>query len=226
MSSFEKLYGKTASDCKTKSSSIPASIIPAPTVTMVQFIELLQKDLDLEYKAAIQYFQHSAVIKGAKFEAIKQHLNDHGYDEIGHAKTLNDYIDRLGGTPAYSPDVIRISSIPEEFIKFDMEDEQTAVNRYKERTVQALSLGQLGFADELLDILKSEEEHLNDDQSFLGIESASAYKMENPVSQNIRTVDIVTGTPYISENPILEELNKGREQRIQEVMTKLASLKK
>ena len=44
-------------------------------VTKENLIELLNKDLALEYSAAIQYIQHAAVMTGAQFGDIIKDIN-------------------------------------------------------------------------------------------------------------------------------------------------------
>jgi bacterioferritin len=69
------------------------------SISNEKLIELLNKDLALEYAAAIQYIQHAAVMTGAQFGDIIKELKVHANEEIGHAIILADQIDFLGGVP-------------------------------------------------------------------------------------------------------------------------------
>jgi bacterioferritin len=67
------------------------------TVTKEQLIELLNKDLGLEYTACVQYVQHQGVLKGAMYRSIQQELVIHAQEELAHATILVSQIDYLGG---------------------------------------------------------------------------------------------------------------------------------
>ena len=64
-------------------------------VTLEKLIELLNKDLELEYSAAIQYINHAAVMTGAAYGDIIKELKIHANEEVGHAMILADQIDYL-----------------------------------------------------------------------------------------------------------------------------------
>ena len=68
-------------------------------ITKKKLLEELNKDLEWEYAAAIQYLQHQAVINGAKYDSIKKELLLHSQEEMTHAVMLADQIDFLGGVP-------------------------------------------------------------------------------------------------------------------------------
>ncbi len=53
-------------------------------ITKEKLIELLNKDLALEYTAIVQYTQHQGVLKGAMYQSITKGINN----------------SRAGGTPA------------------------------------------------------------------------------------------------------------------------------
>ena len=57
-------------------------------LTHEQLLEALNKDLEWEYSAAIQYTQHAAVITGAKYESIQKELLVHAQEEMQHAVIL------------------------------------------------------------------------------------------------------------------------------------------
>jgi bacterioferritin len=59
-------------------------------VTQEKLVELLNKDLELEYSAAIQYINHSAVMTGAAYGDIIKELKIHANEEISHAIILSD----------------------------------------------------------------------------------------------------------------------------------------
>jgi len=136
-------------------------------MTKEEMIGLLNKDLTLEYSAAIQYIQHQAVLKGAKYQSIQKELIVHANEEIGHAIQLADQIAYLGGTPTIEVGERHISEDGEEMLKQDLAGEKDAVARYRVRIAQARDMGEFGLARVLEDILIMEEEHERDIASAL-----------------------------------------------------------
>jgi bacterioferritin len=53
-------------------------------ITQKKLIDLLNKDLELEYSAAIQYINHAAVMTGAAYGDIIKELKIHANEEIEH----------------------------------------------------------------------------------------------------------------------------------------------
>jgi bacterioferritin len=139
-------------------------------ITKEQLLNNLNDDLKLEYSAALQYVQHAAVISGAEFDAIRVHLLEHADEEFAHAKELSDKINYLGGIPVAAPDLsaIKLSGDARYMLALDLQGEQRAVARYKERIEQAVKLREYGLVQVLQEILAAEEEHENDLLTTLG----------------------------------------------------------
>jgi bacterioferritin len=122
-------------------------------VTIEQIITLLNKDLELEYSAAIQYINHAAVMTG---------------EEIQHAVILADQIDYLGGSPSVNVGKIMTSKDNREMLQQDLDGEEDAIKRYKIRVEQAESLKEYALAQQLRTILATEQEHAMDLKQALG----------------------------------------------------------
>lgn len=122
----------------------------------------LNKDLEWEYAAAIQYVQHAAAISGAQYDSIQKELLIHSQEEMLHAVSLSDQIDFLGGVPTV--DVEKRETSPEslKMLKQDLAGEEQAVARYRERIRQAEEMREYGLRRALEDILIMEEEHKRD----------------------------------------------------------------
>lgn len=133
-----------------------------------KLIELLNKDLALEYAAAIQYIQHAAVMTGAQFGDIIKELKVHANEEIGHAIILADQIDFLGGVPTADVGQIKTSTDNIEMLEQDLEGEEDAIRRYKIRIEQAEEVKELALAQQLRNILAVEQEHAMDLKQALG----------------------------------------------------------
>jgi len=131
-------------------------------ITMKKLLAELNKDLEWEYSAAIQYTQHASTINGAQFDSIQKELLIHAQQEMAHAVMLSDQIDFLGGVPTVDVEKRAISKNSVEMLKQDLAGEQNAIDRYKKRIGQAEELREYGLRRVLEDILIQEEEHKRD----------------------------------------------------------------
>lgn len=137
-------------------------------ISREKLIEELNKDLEWEYAAAVQYVQHAAALTGAKYDAIKKELVIHSQEEMQHAVMLAEQIDFLGGTPTIEIERRDIASDAREMLTQDLAGEDNAILRYKERIAQAEALQEYGLRRIIEDILIQEEEHKRDLQDALG----------------------------------------------------------
>lgn len=137
-------------------------------VTHEQLIIELNKDLEWEYAAAIQYVQHAAVISGAEYESIQKELIIHAQEEMQHAVTLAEQIDFLGGVPTVDVETIEVSPQSRVMLEQDLKGEDNAICRYKERIYQAEKLKEYGLRRIVEDILIQEEEHKRDLLTVIG----------------------------------------------------------
>ncbi|MBZ0104921.1 MAG: ferritin-like domain-containing protein [Sulfuricella denitrificans] len=131
-------------------------------ITRKKLIEELNKDLEWEYSAAVQYVQHAAAISGPQYDSIQKELIIHSQEEMQHAVMLAEQIDFLGGVPTVDVEKREISPSPREMLKQDLWGEDNAIKRYKERIAQAEALQEYGLRRILEDILIQEEEHKRD----------------------------------------------------------------
>lgn len=137
-------------------------------ITKKQLIEELNKDLEWEYAAAVQYVQHASVITGPEYESIQKELLIHSQEEMAHAVMLSDQISFLGGVPTVDVEQREISANSKEMLKQDLKGEENAIERYKDRIAQAEALREYGLRRVLEDILIQEEEHKRDLLTVLG----------------------------------------------------------
>ncbi len=138
------------------------------SVSREELIKLLNKDLEWEYAAAIQYINHAAVMKGAEYGDIIKELKIHANEEIAHAVILADQIDYLGGNPAIKVEEINISDDNNKMLEQDLAGEEDAIRRYKERVKQAEDLQEYALSQQLRTILAQEQEHAMDLEQALG----------------------------------------------------------
>ena len=137
-------------------------------VTKKALLEELNKDLEWEYAAAIQYVQHASAMTGAQYDSIQKELVVHSQEEMQHALMLSEQIDFLGGTPTVDVEQRQTSKNTLQMLKQDLAGEELAITRYKERIAQAESLKEYGLRRILEDILIQEEEHKRDLMTVVG----------------------------------------------------------
>ncbi|MBN2593745.1 MAG: ferritin-like domain-containing protein [Sedimentisphaerales bacterium] len=137
-------------------------------VTQKKLVELLNMDLELEYSAAIQYINHAAVMTGAAYGDIIKELKIHANEEVQHAMILADQIDYLGGSPSVDVGKISTSEDNDEMLRQDLAGEEDAIKRYKLRVEQAEQLKEFALAQQLRNILATEQEHAMDLKQALG----------------------------------------------------------
>ena len=137
-------------------------------ITKEKLLQELNKDLEWEFAAAVQYVQHAAVLTGAQYEGIKKELVIHSQEEMQHAIMLAEQIDFLGGTPSIDVEQRDIATNAATMLQQDLTGEDNAINRYKERIRQAEEMQEYGLRRVLEDILIQEEEHKRDLLDALG----------------------------------------------------------
>ena len=137
-------------------------------ITLEELMDLLNMDLELEYSAAIQYINHAAVMTGAAYGDIIKELKIHANEEIQHAMILADQIDFLGGSPSVNVGNILISKDNNEMLQQDLDGEEDAIKRYKIRIEQAEQFKEFALAQQLRNILATEQEHAMDLKQALG----------------------------------------------------------
>ena len=137
-------------------------------IDLKQLIELLNRDLALEYTAMVQYAQHSGVLTGAEYGDITKEIKIHANEELQHAIVLAEQIDYLGGFPTAEVSPAKVSPDSKKMLEQDLEGEDDAIARYKQRVVQAEGLQELALAQQLRQILAVEQEHAMDLRSVLG----------------------------------------------------------
>ena len=119
-------------------------------ITTDKLVGLLNKDLELEYSAAIQYINHAAVMSGAAYGDIIKEIKIHANEEIAHAVILADQIDYLGGSPSVNVGKIFTAEDNDEMLKQDLAGEEDAIKRYKMRVEQAEQLKEFALAQHLI----------------------------------------------------------------------------
>lgn len=137
-------------------------------IDLKQLMKLLNGDLALEYTAIVQYTQHSGVLTGAEYGDIIKEIKIHAAEELQHALTLAEQIDYLGGFPTVEVVPAKVSQDNREMLQQDLEGEEDAIARYKQRIIQAEGLQEIALSQQLRQILAMEQEHAMDLSNALG----------------------------------------------------------
>ncbi len=138
------------------------------TDTQKAFIGALNKALEWEYAAAVQYVQHASVITGPEYDSISKELVVHSNEEMGHAIVVSEMIADLGGVPTIDVEKREISEDSIRMLEQDLAGEELAIRMYKGLIKMAEELDEYGIRRKLEDILMDEEEHRRDLLSTLG----------------------------------------------------------
>lgn len=133
-----------------------------------ELIDLLNDDLKTEYQSIVQYTQHIATIKGAKYQALIEELRKHVSQELNHAMTLADQIDFLGGVPTVAVPETQNEPNEDAALDLDLALEQGQLERYRERIMQATDMGLPDVAEALRPLLTQTQDHVIDLQTALG----------------------------------------------------------
>ena len=140
-------------------------------ITRKEMIRLLNEDLAREYQAVIAYVVYSQTMKGAKYNHIASELKKHASEELEHAIKIAKQIDYFNGTPVVEPKKVKMSSEPDDMLRFDLENERVTILNYRERIRQAEAMGEYGLSEVLREIVVQEQDHLTDLADALGIDN-------------------------------------------------------
>jgi bacterioferritin len=140
----------------------------AEAVTRAKLIDLLNEDLSREYQAIIAYVVYSQVLKGAQYMNIAKELEKHAGEELQHALTVAKNIDYLGGMPTNVAKPVKLSEDAETMLRADLENENETIRNYRDRVKQCEALQEYAIAEDIVEILRQEQEHQVDLATALG----------------------------------------------------------
>jgi bacterioferritin len=138
-------------------------------ITREKLVALLNEDLEREFQAVIAYVNYSQVLKGAEYMNIAGELEVHANEELGHALKLSYWIDTLGGMPAVTAKTVKTSNDAKEMLNFDLDNEKVTIANYRRRVKQADELSEFALGEDLREILRDEQDHLNALATALGL---------------------------------------------------------
>ncbi|KLA57162.1 bacterioferritin [Xanthomonas euvesicatoria] len=125
-------------------------------------IEYLNKLLYNELTAINQYFLHAKMLKNWGLKELAEHEYKESIDEMKHADKLSDRILFLEGLPNFQAlGKLRIGENPTEMFRCDLTLEREAVVVLREAVAYAETVKDYVSRQLLVDILESEEEHID-----------------------------------------------------------------
>lgn len=133
-----------------------------------KFLELLKKDLEMEYSSAIQYITCAAIMRGSACGEIINELKRKANQEIEHAMILAEQIHFLGGNPCVKVGAVLTAEDNDGMLKQDLDGEEDSIRRYKMRIQQAEELREIVLAHHLRKILAVEQTHTAELMHTLG----------------------------------------------------------
>jgi len=138
------------------------------TITREKLADLLNEDLQREFQAVIAYVNYSQVLKGAAYMNIADELEVHAKEELKHALKISYWVDLLGGSPAVTAKPVKTSDKAEDMLRFDLDNERETIRNYRRRVKQADELDEFALSEDLREILRDEQDHLNALATALG----------------------------------------------------------
>ena len=125
-------------------------------------IEFLNKALFNELTAINQYFLHAKMLKNWGLKELSEHEYKESIEEMKHADKLSDRILFLEGLPNFQAlGKLRIGENPAEILSCDLALERDAVVLLREAVAYSESIGDYVSRKLFVDILDSEEEHID-----------------------------------------------------------------
>ena len=125
-------------------------------------IGYLNKVLYNELTAINQYFLHAKMLKNWGLKELGEHAYKASIDEMKHADALAERILFLEGLPNFQAlGKLRIGEGPREVLECDLALEMEAIPLLREAVAHADSIGDYVSRQLLVNILDSEEEHVD-----------------------------------------------------------------
>ncbi len=134
-----------------------------------ELIDLLNRALEMEHQANIQYLSHAEVLDGENCEPIIGRLQEIAKDEKEHAAKLRTLIgDFLDGVPAITMAKAKNASTREEILTVNIDGEKEAVDFYAKvlakinEQKQSLPYNFLKLEHDIRHIIMDEQEHISE----------------------------------------------------------------
>ena len=138
-------------------------------------VQMLNKALELEHAARIQYLAHAELLTGKGSEAIISRLKELAADEKEHEDKFRELIGAyLGGEPSMAMAPTHSAKGDEEILRVNLKGEKEAIDFYKSVYKKILeSKAELQYEFETLEhelrhVIIDEQEHVVEISQLLG----------------------------------------------------------
>ena len=111
---------------------------------------------------------------------IAAELETHAGEELAHALIIAKQIDYLGGMPVAIAKPVKTSDKPVDMLKFDLDNENQTIARYRQRVRQCEALGEYAMAEQIREILIQEQDHQIALATALGVEVPNVSQLPAP----------------------------------------------
>jgi bacterioferritin len=126
-----------------------------------KLLEFLNKAIARELQVSIQYMWQHVQVTGMDGSVVKDIFRKTAIAEMKHAERLAERLDYLDSVPTTEPDPIFVGGSLIEMLKQDQQDEEDAINLYKQAIQAAAHEGDYTTRRLLEEILAEEENHIN-----------------------------------------------------------------
>jgi bacterioferritin len=130
-------------------------------VTSQKLLEYLNKGIASELQVSIQYMWQHVQVTGTDGVIVEAILRKTAITEMKHAELLAERLDYLNGVATIKPDPIFVRGSLIEMLKQNEQDEEKAINLYKQAIQVAAEEGDYTTRRLLEMILAEEEDHIN-----------------------------------------------------------------
>jgi len=124
-----------------------------------ELMELLNKAIARELQVVIQYMWQHVLWSGIKGFAVKEELQAIAIAEMKHAEMIAERLNYMGGMPTTKPEPIFVGSTLQEMIARDKQDEEAAIDMYRNIIDVAKKEGDSVTKTLFERILSDEEDH-------------------------------------------------------------------
>lgn len=130
-------------------------------ITSQKLLEFLNKAIARELQVSIQYMWQHVQATGIDGVVVEDIFRKTAIAEMKHAERLAERLDYLDGIPTTKPDPIFVEGSLVEMLRQDQQDEEDAINLYKQAIQAAEKEGDYTTRRLLEEILAEEETHVN-----------------------------------------------------------------
>jgi bacterioferritin (cytochrome b1) len=141
-----------------------------------EIIGLLNKALELEHTARIQYLSHAELVDGLNSEDIVARLKEIAEDEAKHQEKFRTMIGNyLDGVPSAGINPAKKAESIHDILSTNLKDEKTAIDFYKKvakkitENKESLPYSFLQLEHSLRHVIMDEEEHISELRMLLSM---------------------------------------------------------